>query len=95
MIFLPDLHFIITMLKYSVYVYQHDQFLIEDQYFILAVTKMYARDIVDLSGKLNKLNLMFDKIDNKGLYFSCVNLGDMFIRSELPPFIDEQLELPF
>lgn len=83
------------MLKYRVYVYQHDQFLIEDQYFILAVTKMYARDIVDLSGKLNKLNLMFDKIDNKGLYFSCVNLGDMFIRSELPPFIDEQLELPF
>jgi hypothetical protein len=56
---------------------------------------MYARDIVDLSKKLNIFNMAFNKIDNKGLYFSCVNLGDMFIRSELPPLIDEQLELPF
>ena len=43
------------MAKYKVYIYQHnaDTF-IEDQYFLVATTFVNARDVVDLTKKMNQ-----------------------------------------
>ena len=65
------------MAKYKVYVYQHnaDTF-IKDQYFLVAVTYVCSRDVVDLTKKLNTLNKVFDYAFDP-LYYTDCYLGDM------------------
>ncbi len=72
------------MAKYKVYIYQHnaDTF-IEDQYFLVAATYVRARDVVDLTKKLNILNKVFDYAFDP-LYYTDCYLGDIFRMSSLP-----------
>lgn len=72
------------MAKYKVYVYQHnaDTF-IEDQYFLVVITFVCARDVVDLTRKLNILNKVFDYAFDP-LYYTDCYLGDIFRMSDLP-----------
>lgn len=72
------------MAKYKVYVYQHnaDTF-IDDQYFLVATTFVYARDVVYLTKKLNILNKVFDYAFDP-LYYTDCYLGDIFRMNSLP-----------
>lgn len=72
------------MAKYKVYVYQHnaDTF-IKDQYFLVAVTYVCSRDVVDLTKKLNTLNKVFDYAFDP-LYYTDCYLGDIFRMNDLP-----------
>ncbi len=66
------------MAKYKVYIYQHnaDTF-IDDQYFLVATTFVNARDVVDLTKKMNILNKVFDYAFDP-LYYTDCYLGDIF-----------------
>lgn len=72
------------MAKYKVYIYQHnsDTF-IEDLYFLVATTFVEARDIVDLTKKMNILNKVFDYAFDPLYYTDCF-FGDIFRMNDLP-----------
>lgn len=84
------------MAKYKVYVYQHnaDTF-IEDQYFLVVITFVNARDVVDLTNKMNILNKVFDYAFDP-LYFTDCYLGDIFRMNSLPcSDKPKQTKIPF
>ena len=84
------------MAKYKVYIYQHnaDTF-IEDQYFLVATTFVNARDIVDLTKKLNILNKVFDYAFDPLYYTNCY-FGDIFRMNSLPcSDKSKQTKIPF
>lgn len=91
--FLQTNHFMAQ--RYKVWVYQHLNTFLEDEYFILAETYVMARDIVSLSKKLDQINCVFnDKFND--LYFSICNLGDIFLMNDLPGKQGyKQLKIPF
>ena len=84
------------MAKYKVYIYQHnsDTF-IEDQYFLVATTFVEARDIVDLTKKMNILNKIFDHAFDPLYYTDCF-FGDIFRMNDLPcSDKPKQFKIPF
>ena len=84
------------MAKYKLYIYQHnsDTF-IEDQYFLVATTFVEARDIVDLTKKMNILNNVFDYAFDPLYYTDCF-FGDIFRMNDLPcSDKPKQLKIPF
>ena len=84
------------MAKYKVYIYQHnaDTF-IEDQYFLVATTFVNARDVVDLTKKMNILNKVFDYAFDP-LYYTDCYLGDIFRMNSLPcSDKPKQAKIPF
>jgi hypothetical protein len=84
------------MAKYKVYIYQHnsDTF-IEDQYFLVATTFVEARDIVDLTKKMNILNKVFDYVFDPLYYTDCF-FGDIFRMNDLPcSDKPKQFKIPF
>jgi hypothetical protein len=84
------------MVKYKVYIYQHnsDTF-IEDQYFLVATTFVVARDVVDLTKKMNILNKVFDYAFDPLYYTDCF-FGDIFRMSDLPcSDKPKQFKIPF
>jgi hypothetical protein len=84
------------MAKYKVYIYQHnsDTF-IEDQYFLVATTFVEARDIVDLTKKMNILNKTFDYAFDPLYYTDCF-FGDIFRMNDLPcSDKPKQFKIPF
>lgn len=84
------------MAKYKVYIYQHnsDTF-IEDLYFLVATTFVEARDIVDLTKKMNILNKVFDYAFDPLYYTDCF-FGDIFRMNDLPcSDKPKQFKIPF
>lgn len=84
------------MAKHKVYVYQHnsDTFL-EDQYFLVAITFVEARDVVSLTKKINVLNKIFDYAFDPLYYTDCF-LGDIFRMNSLPcSDKPKQTKIPF
>lgn len=84
------------MANYKIYIYQHnaDTF-IEDQYFLVSSTFVCARDIVDLTKKLNVLNKIFDYAFDP-LYYTDCYLGDIFRMNNLPRNGEpKQTKIPF
>lgn len=84
------------MAKYKVYIYQHnsDTF-IEDQYFLVATTFVEARDIVDLTKKMNILNKIFNYAFDPLYYTDCF-FGDIFRMNDLPcSDKPKQFKIPF
>lgn len=84
------------MAKYKVYIYQHnsDTF-IEDQYFLVAMTFVEARDIVSLTKKINILNKVFDYAFDPLYYTDCF-FGDIFRMNDLPcSDKPKQTKIPF
>lgn len=84
------------MAKYKVYIYQHnsDTF-IEDQYFLVATTFLEARDIVDLTKKMNILNKIFNYAFDPLYYTDCF-FGDIFRMNDLPcSDKPKQFKIPF
>lgn len=84
------------MAKYKVYIYQHnsDTF-IEDQYFLVATTFVSARDVVDLTKKMNILNKVFDYAFDPLYYTDCF-FGDIFRMNDLPcSDKPKQFKIPF
>jgi len=84
------------MVKYKVYIYQHnaDTF-IEDQYFLVATTFVNARDVVDLTKKMNILNKIFDYAFDP-LYYTDCYFGDIFRMNDLPcSDKSKQTKIPF
>ena len=84
------------MAKYKVYIYQHnsDTF-IEDQYFFVSTTFVEARDVVDLTKKMNILNKVFDYAFDSLYYTDCF-FGDIFRMNDLPcSDKPKQFKIPF
>lgn len=84
------------MAKYKVYIYQHNsETFIEDQYFLVAITFVEARDVVDLTKKMNILNKVFDYAFDPLYYTDCF-FGDIFRMNDLPcSDKPKQFKIPF
>lgn len=84
------------MAKYKVYIYQRatDTF-VEDLYFLVDTTFVNARDVVDLTKKMNILNKVFDYAFDP-LYYTDCYLGDIFRMNSLPcSDKPKQTKIPF
>lgn len=84
------------MAKYKVYIYQYNSdIFIEDQYFLVATTFVEARDVVDLTKKMNILNKIFDYAFDPLYYTDCF-FGDIFRMNDLPcSDKPKQFKIPF